>query len=458
MIRWLLIGLIGMVGGTSLAQPAWIPAGLPGTAMNIRQVISNEDNTEIYLAGAIDLGLEGGWFYNNAVMRYSEGQWDTLGVIRGHIHTIALYHDTLFAGGHFNECDGIPCEKIAYYDGEAWLPYGSFDASVRKLRVLNGELYAVGSFEMADGQPATGVAKRIGNTWEPVGLIDSQYTITVTDITLYNGELIASGGIPMEIGDDIVRYDGDAWHLLGQGIQGGFSGPQCLAVYNGDLYVGGQIDLPSGNAGQNIMRWDGQQFHPLGDGLQQHIGDLVSIATAWTMEVHNGLLFVGGGFRGAGGVPANSLATWDGEQWCAVPMQLDTPLSHVFWGIAFYQDTLFAACGPELEGEDMNLAAKYVGDLYGGVCNSTLNVAERDGPSRNVLNFTYLNNDQYILTGLPDGSHRIRLFDVRGAQLWEQRLVSGGQRSAPFDVRALVPGIYFCQVEDVGIVKLVRQP
>ena len=458
MIRWLLIGLSGMVGGPSLAQPAWIPAGLPGTAMNIQQVITNEAGDALYYAGAVNFGIGGSWFDHNAVLRYSDGQWDTLGVLHGHIRTIVLYNDTLIAGGDFNACDGQPCDKISFFDGEAWQPYGSFDATVRKLRVLNGELYAVGPFDMADGQPATGVAKRIGNTWVPVGSIATSGYISVRDITIYNDELIAIGTFFFQAGDDIARFDGNEWHLLGQGIQGGFSGPHCVAVYNGDLYVGGQIDLPSGNAGQNIMRWDGQQFHPLGDGLQQHIGDLVSIATAWTMEVHNGLLFVGGGFRGAGGVPANSLATWDGEQWCAVPMQLDTPLSHVFWGIAFYQDTLFAACGPELEGEDMNLAAKYVGDLYGGVCNSTLNVAAQDGPTPNVLNFTYLNNDQYLLTGLPDGSHRIRLFDVRGAQLWEQRLVSGGQRSAPFDVRALVPGIYFCQVEDVGIVKLVRQP
>ena len=78
--------------------------------------------------------------------------------------------------------------------------------------------------------------------------------------------------------------------------------------------------------------------------------------------------------------------------------------------------------------------------------------------STSGIGIASLNNDQYLLTGLPDGSHRIRLFDARGAQLWEQRLVSAGQRSAPFDVRVLVPGIYFCQIEDVGIVKLVRQP
>jgi len=73
-----------------------------------------------------------------------------------------------------------------------------------------------------------------------------------------------------------------------------------LEVFQDQLYVGGQIAITAGNAGQNIMRWDGEEFHSLGQGVQQWLGNTASIATVWTMTEHDGILYVGGGFRAAG--------------------------------------------------------------------------------------------------------------------------------------------------------------
>ncbi|MBK7102201.1 MAG: hypothetical protein IPH63_10510 [Flavobacteriales bacterium] len=138
---------------------------------------------------------------------------------------------------------------------------------MRRLRVLDNELYAVGGFDLADGQPAPGVAKRVGNSWQPVGWFNNQGSIL--DIAKFNENLVVIGNVDMDQGRGICRME--RCKLGTYSVQvywAGFSGGQCLTVYQESLYVGGQISITAGNAGQNIMRWDGEQFHPLGQGIQ----------------------------------------------------------------------------------------------------------------------------------------------------------------------------------------------
>lgn len=306
----------------SCLLPAWMNAqtwttvAAPGYVLNIQQFYANAARDTIYCGGAIGMDGTSDFGHTNPVLRYTQGHWDTLGVLWGQIHTMVLYRDTLIAGGNFHTASGTPCEGIAYYDGVQWQPYGDLERSVRRLRVFDNELYAVGGFDLADGQPAPGVAKRVGNSWQPVGWFNNQGSII--DIAKFNGNLVVIGNVDMDEGRGIAEWNGTTWELLGPGILGGFSGGQCLAVYQDQLYVGGQISITAGNAGQNIMRWDGEQFHSLGQGIQWWAGNTSAIATVLNMVEHNGKLFVGGGFRAAGGVEAMGLATWDGAEWCGV--------------------------------------------------------------------------------------------------------------------------------------------
>jgi hypothetical protein len=135
--------------------------------------------------------------------------------------------------------------------------------------------------------------------------------------------------------------------------------------------------MGAGNAGRDIMRWDGTQFQPVGGGLQRNLGDNSGFSDVRGMEEHNGVLYVGGGFRYAGGVPAYGVAGWDGTQWCGVPGNLSDGSGHLGvgqGGMAFYQDTLFVACGYLADGDSVYLAAKFVGTSYADSCSGPVGV------------------------------------------------------------------------------------
>jgi hypothetical protein len=387
-------------------------------------------------------GLQQDWQQTNSVLRYTAGQWDTLGVINGQVETVVQYHDTLVAGGVvFFSCSGTPCSGATYWDGSAWQPYGDFGLlGVRMLRVLDGELYAVGGFTEVDGQPATGVAKRVGSAWVPIGSLDLEGSII--DIAKYNGNLVVIGNVDFDNGRSIAEWDGNEWHLLGPGIINLMSSGHCLTVYQGDLYVGGQIALaPPGNPGQNIMRWDGTQFHALGQGIQAVLGNTSMLATVREMVEHDGKLFVAGGFRAAGGILADGLATWDGVEWCAVPGDFTTT-GGIWGGMDFYHDTLFVACGTTLDGDTVNGTAKFIGDDYTTICSGPVNVIE----ARADLRWSLAPNpgtSQLVVIGEVDYGNRLEVCDALGRAILPSQAFTSAR---PIETASWEPGPYFVSI------------
>ncbi len=423
-------------------QLYWAPTGAPGLLVApLQGIYASPSGDTLYFGGILSMtGVQQDWQETNSILRYTAGQWDTLGVINGQVMTVVQYRDTLLAGGHFFlSCSGLPCSQVAYWDGINWRPYGEFGAyHVRQLRVLEGELYAVGGFNEVDGQPASGVAKRVGSSWEAIGSIDDA---EVRDIVKYQGKLVVAGRFELPGGRDIAEWDGAQWQSLGPGIIDLMSGPRCLAVYQDELYVGGQIALaPPANPGQNIMRWDGTQFHALGQGVQQWPGNTTAIATVTRMVEHAGKLFVGGGFRAAGGIEAMGLATWDGIEWCGVPG--DFQATGGIYTMDFYHDTLFVACGTTLDGVTVNGTAKFIGEQYENECSGPVGLIE--APEQDSLGmYPNPSSGEIYLHGFDFGAAQLRILDMQG------RTVQGAileHEGTPVDVRDLQSGSYLVEV------------
>jgi hypothetical protein len=414
-MRILIYGALAFLTPECMAQ--WIGADVPGYTANFTQVYSPPDRDEVYYCGFNDVDLDSsGW--QPAILRYEAGIWDTLH-IPGTAYSVVEYHDTLFAGGSFapHPLDSGFTSDVQYYALNSWHALGVFnDWNVRRLRVLDDTLYAVGSFTEVDGQTATGAARLINGLWVPLPLLPSPF-YSLLDIIKHNGRLVISGSFFINGATGIAYLDGGQWNILGPGILGGFSSIHAMAVYQGDLYIGGQIDMGAGNAGRDIMRWDGTQFQPVGGGLQRNLGDNSGFSDVRGMEEHNGVLYVGGGFRYAGGVPAYGVAGWDGTQWCGVPGNLSDGSGHLGvgqGGMAFYQDTLFVACGYLADGDSVRLAAKFVGTSYADTCSGPVGIA---GTAAEVLLSLAPNpaTDQITFSGLPGtGPWSIQLFDLEG--------------------------------------------
>lgn len=449
-MRYSILGLLSLLGHATSAQ-SWAAAGQPGKPSMFQEVVSNAAKDTIYIMGDmwVDQQLDPFW---NAPLRYCNSQWDTLGYIKGTLMTGAVYRDTLFVAGNLVTVDGQPCTGgVAYWDeSTGWHPAGDLGNSVRQLRVFDDELYAVGGFLEADGTPSQGVAKRVGNTWVGIGQIADPNAFFI-DIAKYNGTLVVIGAAFVNGLKGIMYLNGNDWLPLGPGIQGGTMGARSLMVYNGDLYVGGQFNMSGGNAGQDIMRWDGTQFHPLGLGLQRQLGNFTSFSDAERMVVHDGLLWVGGGFFYAGGVPAAGVAIWDGTQWCGVPGDLTT--GGGVHNMDFYYDTLFVSCGWTVDGDSVWQAAMFIGSNYVDTCSGPVGQQEHLIPASEV--FVTFGQDTWTFWGLSAGQHDVQLHDMSGRCVWLGTVRSTQGTGTIPAVGGLSGGVYSLSVNGRNVGRFV---
>ncbi|HZM00766.1 MAG TPA: hypothetical protein VFD43_10985 [Planctomycetota bacterium] len=89
------------------------------------------------------------------------------------------------------------------------------------------------------------------------------------------------------------------------------------------LYAGGSFTSAGHFAVGRVARWDGRSWSALGSGVSSPLGWAVVNALT-TIETSSGpALFAGGDFDLAGGLPAASVARWDGASWSALGGGID---------------------------------------------------------------------------------------------------------------------------------------
>lgn len=105
------------------------------------------------------------------------------------------------------------------------------------------------------------------------------------------------------------------WSALGSGVNGTI---RALCMYDDGLgggpalYAGGTFTVAGGVPAQSIARWDGQAWSSVGDGV---VGEVQALAVFDDGSGRGPLLVAGGLFTAAGGEVANNIASWDGRTW-----------------------------------------------------------------------------------------------------------------------------------------------
>ena len=242
----------------------------------------------------------------------------------------------IYVGGQFVMAGHSQVNRIAKWDGQAWVSLGSgMNNTVWSLSVFDdgsGEgpaLYAGGDFTAAGGIDAGRIAKWNGVEWAAVGGGTSSRVsaLTVFDDGSGNGPALYAGGYFSSAGgvtvNSIAKWDGAQWSALGIGTSGyvnalsGYDGSDGIAP---GLYVGGYFSSAGGMTVNSIARWDGASWSPLDTGVAGTSGNVAVYAIS-TLDDDSGgtsALFVGGSFTSAGGVSANNIAKWDGFAWSAL--------------------------------------------------------------------------------------------------------------------------------------------
>lgn len=252
------------------------------------------------------------------IARWSRGSWSSLGAgANAGVECLVHYSDHLIAGGKFEQAGEVMANHIASWDGKEWIALElGMNGIVWSLAVYNGDVIAGGEFTQAGGVRVDGIARWDGVRWHRLG--QPPASSPVYCMTVFDGELAVGTGTQWfsQISGKCLAWDGTSWRELDDGPSGWV---RALDVYEGDLIAAGHFSMPvqvddSGSPvleAWNIARWDGSQWHEMGAGTN----DMV-----YALAVYDGDLIVGGRFDTAGGWEVGQITRYSGGcNWWKIP-------------------------------------------------------------------------------------------------------------------------------------------
>ncbi|TVQ75529.1 MAG: hypothetical protein EA380_10650 [Phycisphaeraceae bacterium] len=288
------------------------------------------DGTTIFIGG------------RTGVWKKSGDQWINIGQVAGapnttiRINAFAIHDDgsgpALYASGSFTSIDGIDAMKLAKWDGIEWLPVHSETEDFPTILVLSsfqapGEtqphLYAGSSlfpdslvplFQRWDGSSWEDLTPQLA---EQLNISSHIIEMVVFDDDNTGPRLYVAGRFQISnhaFCGGIARWDGASATPVGHGLNNivhAITEFDSKPIVAGDFTRAGTVEL------NHIAQWDGQAWQPLGSGVSRD-----PVARIYATAVHDDgsgpALYAGGLFITAGGVPANNIARWDGNQWTPV--------------------------------------------------------------------------------------------------------------------------------------------
>ena len=150
---------------------------------------------ELYVGGVFADSLSSGFHVN--IAKWNGTTWQRVGngLIGGlaGVSAFAIYRDTLYIGGTFDQSSGNAGNYIVKSDGANYYDVGGgMNYPVNRLLVHDDRLYAAGVFENAGGIPASKIAVWDGSSWSALSI--DTFNNNIAAITFHNNELYATGG------------------------------------------------------------------------------------------------------------------------------------------------------------------------------------------------------------------------------------------------------------------------
>lgn len=382
------------------------------------------------------------------IARWDGNTWDSLDTgVQGAVRSIISYNGELYVGGQIVKFGNVFTNGVAKWDGNQWQSIVSITdngqfGKVFDLAVLNNELYIAGEFDNLNGMPANGVAKFDGQTWNTFPTIDQNGVAYC--VALYNGELYVGGDFNAGSGlNDIVKWNGLSWVTVGGGFSGSNTAVNDLIVYNGELYVGGWFKTTYGDPGNHIVSWNGTGWNSLQGGTQP--------GNVTCMHIFKNELYIGGQLSSAGTIPVDYISKWNGTNWLNTGGNFDNTVlsftsspNELFIGGGFWT----------VNSVTVNRIAKYspvVG--YEEIQNVRNEISIYPNPSTGIFNLQVISNKNATIVS------DLLIHDINGRLLSNKHIIN--RESYTIDISNETPGVYFLKFNVDGnskFTKLILQP
>lgn len=248
-----------------------------------------------------------------------------------------------FVAGTFDGAGGVLTSRIAAWSADGWQHVASdVDDTIYRLKVIDDglgggpALYACGHFQTIGGVTSPSIARLTTAGWEAIGSPQAGIGTDgwVLDVIPRTGGGVIIAGWFAQAGNvacqSIAAWDGSSWQSMPSGIgSGGINGMvYALTTYDEPgrgqmLFAAGSFASAGGVPANGIARWDGDDWSAVGTNTVAG-GALPVSSTINTLAVvdegtGNGpALFAGGDFFQMDGVNAKRVARWDGRGWSAV--------------------------------------------------------------------------------------------------------------------------------------------
>lgn len=316
-------------------------------------------------------------------------QWNSLGYgLNNYVRSIEFdsSNNILYAGGNFTYSNSLKLDQIAQWNGSNWdsMDTGGNGNPTYAMTIFDGKLFASTLFSYTFPNNLHCLAFWNGTTWE-WDTLNQKVNSSVRVFHEYNNELYL-GGAFTKIGamdvNRIAKYDGINFTAYSFPVNGGTV--DAIEFYQGQMYVGGNF-YDSITGINDLERWNGTAFESFGSGGLSFGVDMVN-----TMAVYNNELYIGGNFTIGAGDPANYIMRWDGSQFRDVGGGTDG----VVHKLKVYNGELYASGSFHNIGSlTVDCLAKWNGVLWSEVCPFTLSNAQNNCV---ITDFCVVNNDLYI--------------------------------------------------------------
>lgn len=201
---------------------------------------------------------------------------------------------------------------------QSWLTVGSNPQN--KVRGLYGDPASGGQLYIAENTNNSQIGMEKWN-----GTSYSQYSQNFLGggvaIIRHGGQTYMGNGGSTAAPNGLKRWTGSSWITVGGNILNSASPTgvwtiNSLCSFNGDLYMGGNFTSVNGVPARSIAKWDGTNWSSVDSGFYYSSG----MATIYSLYVFNGELYAGGCFTsaGSGQIITNRVAKLSGGVWIAV--------------------------------------------------------------------------------------------------------------------------------------------